>query len=139
MSIIFAVIPIFSTLGEIEEYKNLTREKKETAERLQIERGEFERTQKEKGLVKIVKGDGKEKWGTPEQVKEWKVLDIRLSNNIADYTPREFEKFVCDLFRKMGYKIELTPLVGDYEVDVIAKKARIPLQFRLKNMRMGIW
>lgn len=121
------------------EAEEREREKKEREERLRIEREEFERTQKGQGLVKFVSHDGKEKWGTPEQVKEWKELDIGLSNNFADYTPREFEKFVCDLFRNMGYNVELTPASGDYGIDVVAKSLETPLQFRLKNMLMVIW
>jgi len=137
LSIIFGVIPIYYLLEEIKEYKNREREKKEREERLRIEREEFERTQKEKGLVKFVRGDGKEKWGTHEQVKEWKELDIGLSNNFAEYTPREFEKFVCDLFRKMGYNVELTPASGDYGIDVVAKTPGNTVAIQVKKYADG--
>jgi len=131
--VIFGMLLSEAARKERERVERLRREKERK------ERVEFEKKQKEKGLVNFVRGDGKEKWGTPEQVKEWKALDIGLSNNFADYTPREFEKFVCDLFRKMGYNVGLTPASGDYGVDVVAKSLEIPLQFRLKNMRTGIW
>jgi len=101
------------------------------------ERKEFERKQKEKGLVKFVRGDGEEKWGTSEQVKEWRELDIGLSNNFADYTPREFEMFVGDLFRKMGYDVELTPSTGDYGVDVVAKKDGNTVAIQVKKYEQG--
>jgi len=98
----------------------------------------FEEKQQEKGLKKYIRDeDGEVKWGTPEEVKEWKELDIGLSNNFADYTPREFEKFVCDLFRKMGYDVELTPASGDYGVDVVAKKLGNTVAIQVKKYADG--
>ncbi len=101
------------------------------------EREEFERKQKEKGLVKFVRGDGEEKWGTPEEVTKFKEVDVGLSNNFADYTPREFEMFVGDLFRKMGYDVELTPSTGDYGVDVVAKKDGNTVAIQVKKYEQG--
>jgi len=101
------------------------------------EREDFERAQKEKGLVKFVSHNGEERWGEPEQVKRWKELDIGLSNNFADYTPREFEKFVCELFRKMGYNAESTPSTGDYGVDVVAQKDGNTVAIQVKKYKEG--
>lgn len=127
---------IYSVKRKEEERLRKEEEKERTAKAArEREREKFEWAQKEKGLVKFVSHNGEERWGQPEQVKRWKELDIGLSNNFADYTPREFEKFVCDLFRKMGYNAESTPSTGDYGVDVVAQKERIPLQFRLRNIK----
>jgi hypothetical protein len=127
---------IYSAKRKEEERLRKEEEKERTAKAArEREREKFEWAQKEKGLVKFVSHNGEERWGQPEQVKRWKELDIGLSNNFADYTPREFEKFVCDLFRKMGYNAESTPSTGDYGVDVVAQKERIPLQFRLRNIK----
>lgn len=49
---------------------------------------------------------------------------IQLKNkNLAHITPREFEHIVGDLFRLMGYKVELTPKGPDFGADIIAKKS----------------
>ena len=140
------VVAVFWVGGPIVEEieKKQREEEKKEEERLERrrelekrEREEFERKQKEKGLVKFVRGDREEKWGTPEQVKEWREVDIGLSNNFADYTPREFEMFVGDLFRKMGYDVELTPSTGDYGVDVVAKKDGNTVAIQVKKYEQG--
>jgi len=38
--------------------------------------------------------------------------------------PRQFEELVCDHFRKMGYRVELTPYTNDYGVDAFAYKEK---------------
>lgn len=39
-------------------------------------------------------------------------------------TPRQFEELVCEHYRKKGYKTEITPLSGDYGIDVFATKGK---------------
>jgi len=125
-------------LREEEEKKQIAKRKREEKKQIaKREREEFERAQREKGLVKFVGGDRKEKWGTLEQVKRWKELDIGLSNNFADYTPHDFEKFVCDLFSKIGYNAGLTPSTGDYGVDVVAKKEGNTIAIQVKKYKEG--
>ena len=48
-------------------------------------------------------------------------------------TPRDFEEYVCDIYRKQGYNVELTPLSGDYGIDLFAikKKEKIAIQVKM--------
>lgn len=57
-------------------------------------------------------------------------MSIDVSNNYKNkygeydfekMTPNDFEKFVCDLFSKMGYKTKLTPKSNDGGIDIYAK------------------
>jgi hypothetical protein len=91
-------------------------------ERKERERIAFEEEQRNKGIVKFVDRSGNEKWGRPEQVREWKKIDIGMENDFADINPIDFERFIADLFRKMGYRVDLTPATGDYGADLIAVK-----------------
>jgi restriction system protein len=86
------------------------------------EQERFEKEQKEKGLVKFVSFSNRVKWGTPEQVREWKIIDTDIRNNFVNLTPRQFEKLVAYLFQQMGYITRLTPQTADYGADIVARK-----------------
>ena len=47
-------------------------------------------------------------------------------------TPRQFEELVCEHYRKQGYKTEITPLNGDYGIDVFATKGKEKLAIQAK-------
>ncbi len=47
------------------------------------------------------------------------------SPNLA--TPEEFELLCAEIYRKRGYKVELTSAGGDYGADVIARKGNLTL------------
>lgn len=47
-------------------------------------------------------------------------------------TPRQFEELVCEHYRKQGYKTEITPLSGDYGIDVFATKGKEKLAIQAK-------
>lgn len=47
-------------------------------------------------------------------------------------TPRQFEELVCEHYRKQGYKVEITPLSGDYGIDVFATKGKEKLAIQAK-------
>ncbi len=93
---------------------------------------EFLEEQKKKGFVEY---NGK--WGTPEQVKTWKEIDIGLSNNFANLTHFEFEQFIGKLFQKMGYQTTVTKKTGDYGIDVIAKKDDDAIAIQVKKNSQG--
>lgn len=94
----------------------------------------FEEKQQEKGLKKYIRDeDGEVKWGTPEEVKEWKEFDIGLSTNFENYTPRAFEFFIRDLFTKMGYDAVVTQQTVDGGGDVIAKKPDDTIVIEVKH------
>jgi len=101
------------------------------------EKEAFRETMKKKGLVPFVNRYGEEKWGTPSQVEEWKRIDIGLKNRFADYSPREFEKFVAKLFSEMGYQVSLGPYVGDYGADIIAHKDNRRVLIQVKKYFQG--
>jgi restriction system protein len=46
--------------------------------------------------------------------------------------PRQFEEYVCEYFRKRGYKAELTSYTGDCGVDVFAAKGKEKLAIQAK-------
>jgi restriction system protein len=46
--------------------------------------------------------------------------------------PRQFEEFVCNYYRKQGYKAELTSYTGDCGVDVFATKGKEKLAIQAK-------
>lgn len=82
----------------------------------------LEQEMKEKGLFKFIDRNRNIRYGTPEQLKKWRAIDIDMGNNFKGLAPREFESLIRDLFEKMGYRTQLTPYVGDYGADVIARK-----------------
>jgi hypothetical protein len=47
-------------------------------------------------------------------------------------TPRQFEEYVCDYYRKQGYKADVTPSSGDYGIDVFATKGKEKLAIQAK-------
>jgi HJR/Mrr/RecB family endonuclease len=100
-------------------------------------RKKFEENMRSKGLIPFVNKQGKEKWGTPLQVEEWKRIDIGLHNRFADYSPREFEKLVAKLFTAMGYEVRLGPYVGDYGADIIACKDNRRVLIQCKKYARG--
>lgn len=46
--------------------------------------------------------------------------------------PREFEEFVCEHYRKLGYKTEVTPFNNDYGVDAFAIKGKEKIAIQAK-------
>ena len=50
------------------------------------------------------------------------VRKIRLPEHLRSTHPGEFEHLVCDLFRRLGYEAEPTPLSGDRGVDGYLRK-----------------
>lgn len=46
--------------------------------------------------------------------------------------PRQFEEYVCEYYRKQGYKAELTSYTGDCGVDVFATKGKEKLAIQAK-------
>lgn len=50
------------------------------------------------------------------------VRRIRLPEHLRSMRPGEFERVVCDLFRRLGYEAEPTPISGDSGVDGYLRK-----------------
>ncbi len=73
----------------------------------------------------------------PSEAQEIKESEIGLSNNFSNLDPYEFEEFIAKLFRAMGYEAHKTTSTGDFGADVIAKKVKRKLLFRLKNTMRG--
>ena len=99
------------------EQEEIRTKKEKIRKEVEKKQRESEAEQRAKGLVKF-----ENKWGTPEQVKKWKEIEVGLNNNFADLSPYEFEEFIAKLFRKMGYSARKTVSTGDFGADVIAKK-----------------
>jgi HJR/Mrr/RecB family endonuclease len=101
------------------------------------DRVRFLKEQDKKGLTIFVDRLGRERWGTPEQVKEWKKIDLGLSNNFADYSPRQFEVLMAELFSKMGYEVEIGKYAQDFGIDLVAKKDNETTVVEVKKWEAG--
>ena len=151
--ITFCIINIISVIfklghdSEVKEFKEKTKAynieknkiKKKLNEELMIiesekaeKRIKFEKEQEAKGLVEY-----NHKWGTPEEVEKWKEIDSGLNNNFAHLTPYQFEEFIAELFRKMGYSAFKTKSTGDYGADVIAEKDGKRVLIEVKQYSKG--
>src|SRR3990172_8335915 len=97
----------------------------------------FEAEQRAKGREKFVSKEGLVRWGTPEEVRLWKGIDIGLHNNFAQLTPKQFEAFIGLLFQKMGYQVEDLPYVGDYGADLIASRGDERICGQVKHWSYG--
>lgn len=54
---------------------------------------------------------------------------------IEELSPYEFEKYVAELFKRMGYKTRTTKASGDYGVDVIAKNKEETIAIQVKKYK----
>ena len=61
-------------------------------------------------------------WMPLKKAMEFKEIELGLANNFENVDPFEFERFISNLLKKMGYNTEVTRRTGDYGVDVIAEK-----------------
>ena len=127
---------------EVERWKQELFEMQQRAKGLVKFKGEwvtprekFDREQKARGLVKFVDRHGKESWSTPKQVQEWKRIDIGLQSNFSELNTREFEEFIADLFRRMGYNVQLLTHGSDYGGGVLAQKNSDKILVQCKKLR----
>jgi len=97
----------------------------------------FEREQTAKGLVKFVDRHGKERWGTPDQAQEWKRAETGLQSNFSDLSPKQFEEFIADLFKTMGYNVQLLSYRADSGGGVLAQKNSDKTLILCKKFREG--
>jgi len=126
----------FLVLTSIEKKRKEAELRLQEAERQRI-KAEYEANMQARGFVKFVDRQGKEKWGTPQQVREWKAIDLGLRDNFASYAPRTFEKFIARLLGEMGYATELGKYVGDYGADIIARKGDDVVLVQVKRYQKG--
>jgi len=145
LSVLFLVYPVIycrHAVSQIEQeerirQEQLDREERIRQEQLAREKEKFERRQRTRGLVKFVNRHGKEKWGSPKQVEEWKRIDIGMKDGFSSLSPKEFERFIGDLFAKMGFHIKLGPYVRDFGADIIAKKGEDKVLVQVKKYGTG--
>jgi HJR/Mrr/RecB family endonuclease len=52
---------------------------------------------------------------------------------IDQMTGEEFEKFIGDYFKKIGYKATVTPLAGDFGVDIIVENELVKIGVQAKR------
>lgn len=53
-------------------------------------------------------------------------------------TPEEYEHYVAQLFKEMGYETNVTSYSNDYGVDVFAFKGEEKIAIQVKNMETAI-
>lgn len=60
-------------------------------------------------------------------------IDRLLAVDVGRLYPDEFERYVGDVFRHLGYTIELTGKTGDQGVDVLAVKGPLRIAIQAKR------
>jgi len=60
-------------------------------------------------------------------------LQAKILRNPHLASPEEFEYLCAQIFKKRGYKVELTPSGGDYGADVIARKKGLTIIISAKR------
>ena len=60
-----------------------------------------------------------------------------LSHNFYNFTPFEFEEFIGQLFKRMGYNVDVTRKTMDYGIDVLAKKEDHTVAIQVKQYAQG--
>lgn len=59
---------------------------------------------------------------TPEKIRTHRVQQAATRSNLEIMDPREFEYFVANLFRSLGYKVQVTSGSNDGGKDIILHK-----------------
>ncbi|GFP74814.1 restriction endonuclease [Clostridium fungisolvens] len=61
-------------------------------------------------------------------------------NNIDKLSGEDFEEFLALKFKKLGYKVKLTPTTADYGADLVIKKdkSKIVVQAKRWNSKVGV-
>lgn len=93
----------------------------------------FESNQKALGLQKYWTANKTLRWGNPQQIRNWKIIESDIKNNFVNLSPRQFEKLIESLFKKMGYITHLTSQTCDYGTDVIAKRGSDVIVIEVKK------
>ena len=68
---------------------------------------------------------------------EWKAK-IRLPDYLRKMDPREFEILVCNLYKQMGYKVEVTPYVADGGIDGFLRRGDNLYLLQCKRVKGGV-
>lgn len=64
-------------------------------------------------------------------------IKTMIDSDYSLITPFEFEDFIAELFKKMGYNTEVTSKTGDYGIDVIAKERNDVIAIQVKKYSKG--
>ncbi|UTG85132.1 restriction endonuclease [Bacillus paranthracis] len=59
---------------------------------------------------------------TPEEIRTLRIKRTATRSNLEVMDPREFEYFVADIFRSLGYKVQVTSGSNDGGKDIILYK-----------------
>jgi restriction system protein len=84
-------------------------------------------------FLEFVDRHGRKLYGTYSEVEEWRKIDEAQQNDFLEWHPRDFEKFIADLFRRMGYQADLTPYSRDYGADIVLEKDNRRLIVQIKK------
>jgi len=76
-------------------------------------------------------------WDEKEVIEEFKRADTGLKQNFQNLSPYEFEEFIAEMFKKLGYRARKTSNSGDYGVDVIAEKNGEKLAIQVKRHKVS--
>jgi len=62
-----------------------------------------------------------------------KILKSSVKSRFEDFTPQDFEDFIAQLYKDMGYEVEQTSYSGDYGADIIVKKDSVKTAVQIKR------
>lgn len=69
-----------------------------------------------------------------QELVKARAIRLQRLNSVLVLTPRDFERAVADLYTRLGFQVELTPAVGDFGVDVLAKKEGVLYAIECKKL-----
>jgi len=120
--------PLYTT------YLDLSKEINQTLNNIKQERKEAKMFRNsEKGAIQkdTTTEIPNENIDTEIAVTETKPLEV--IDDIDQLTGEEFEKYIGDYFRSIGYKVIVTPLSGDYGVDIIIENELVKIGVQAKR------
>ncbi|PEC22801.1 restriction endonuclease [Bacillus cereus] len=74
---------------------------------------------------------------TPEDIRTHRIQKAATRNNFEVMDPREFEYFVANLFRSLGYTVQVTSGSNDGGKDIILRKGRETKFVEVKRHTQG--
>lgn len=62
-----------------------------------------------------------------------KILEPSIKNRFQDFTPQDFEDFIGQVYKDLGYDVEQTSYSGDYGADLIITKDNVKTAVQIKR------
>ena len=129
---IYEMIYAFNYISETDISLPLRITFKEISEKIDKRLSEIKLQRKEENLFMYSEEIIEEDSSKVEKKLETKENTITIEY-IDQMTGEEFEKFIGDYFKKIGYKATVTPLAGDFGVDIIVENELVKIGVQAKR------